>query len=218
MSDLRQRSSSLSDPQPISATSPPPQPPPPPPPLPLPQSVLSQALESSAHLANLLPTGTLLAFQLLTPIFTKNGSCDSATRPMTLILLILLALSCFLASFTDSVRSSDGQVRYGFVTLKGLWLFDGDSAGGGLTAALDLRKYKLTFVDVAHGLLSVLVFGSVALRDKNVVSCLYPEPGLEGEEVLDIVPIGIGVICSLLFVAFPTKRHGIGYPVTPHNA
>ncbi|KAH0988618.1 hypothetical protein GBA52_000101 [Prunus armeniaca] len=84
------------------------------------QRAISQTLTSTANLANLLPTGTLLAFQLLTPIFTSNGSCDSATRPMTLILLLLFALSCFVASLTDSVKASDGQVYYGLATTKGL--------------------------------------------------------------------------------------------------
>ncbi|CAA0841529.1 Protein of unknown function (DUF679 [Striga hermonthica] len=204
---LRRRTSSLSS----SVSSPPanlPSPPPPPA-----QSALSQALQSSAHLANLLPTGTLLAFQLLTPIFTNNGSCDPATRPMTLILLATLALSCFLASFTDSVKAADGRVYYGFATFKGLWLFDYvGAANSGL--ARDFGGYRLGFVDFVHAVLSVLVFGAVAVRDKNVVGCFYPRPGVEAREVLDIGPIGIGLVASLLFVVFPSRRHGIGYPVT----
>ncbi|KAH7832880.1 hypothetical protein Vadar_001021 [Vaccinium darrowii] len=184
------------------------QPPPPP------QSALSQSLTSIAHLANLLPTGTLLAFQLLTPIFTNNGSCDSATRPLTFLLLLLLAASCFLACFTDSFRSSDGQVYYGFATTEGMWLFDSQGASASGARIPDLSKFRLGFIDVVHALLSVLVFVAVALRDKNVLTCFYPRPDHETEEVLDIVPIGIGLISSLLFVMFPTRRHGIGYPVT----
>ncbi|KAK4438357.1 protein DMP3 [Sesamum alatum] len=203
MSDLRQRSSSISNiPPPTDNNL---NPPPPPRPS---QSMLSQALESSAHLANLLPTGTLLAFQLLTPVFTNNGTCDMVTRHMTLGLLFLLALSCFLASFTDSIRASDGQVYYGFATSGGMWLFDASGPPP------ELSKYRLRLVDFVHAVLSVLVFVAVTLRDKNVVSCLYPSPGHEAQEVLDIVPMGIGLISSLLFVIFPTKRHGIGYPIT----
>ena len=176
------------------------------------QRAISQTLTSTANLANLLPTGTLLAFQLLTPFFTNNGACDSATRPMTLILLALLALSCFLASFTDSVRSpTDGGVYYGLASFKGMYLFDcPDPAASGLA---DLSKFKMRFIDVVHAVLSVLVFISVALRDKNVLSCFYPTPKHETQEVLSIVPVGVGLICSLLFVVFPTRRHGIGYPV-----
>ncbi|CAK7357117.1 unnamed protein product [Dovyalis caffra] len=178
------------------------------------QRAISQTLTSTANLANLLPTGTLLAFQLLTPFFTNNGACDSATRPMTLILLAVLALSCFLASFTDSIKSpTDGGVYYGFATFKGMYLFDcPDPVGSGLP---DLSKFKMRFIDVVHAVLSVLVFVSVALRDKNVVSCFYAMPKQETQEVLNIGPVGIGLISSLLFVVFPTRRHGIGYPVTP---
>ncbi|KAK9214119.1 hypothetical protein WN944_006107 [Citrus x changshan-huyou] len=178
---------------------------------------LSQTLTSTANLANLLPTGTLLAFQLLTPIFTNNGSCDAATRLLTLLLLLLLAASCFLASFTDSVKSSSsGQVYYGFATFKGLFLFDYIQNPNASDHDLpDLNKYRIRFIDGVHAVLSVLVFAAVALRDKNVLSCFFPTPKHETQEVSDIVPVGIGLICSLLFVIFPTRRHGIGYPITP---
>lgn len=208
---LRQRSASSNQPSSADEV---PIPPPVPAPAP-PRSAISQALESSAHLANLLPTGTLLAFQLLTPAFTNGGSCDPTTRSLTIILLSVLAISCLLASFTDSFRTSDGLVHYGLATFKGLWLFDNPNYNADASSKLpDLSKYSLNFIDVIHAILSCLVFGVVALRDKNVVSCLYPTPGREAQEVLDIVPIGVGLICSLLFVIFPTRRHGIGFPVT----
>lgn len=181
------------------------------------QQRATQSLTSTvANLANLLPTGTLLAFQLLMPVFTQNGTCDYATGTMTFILLTILAFSCFLASFTDSVKGTDEQVYYGFVTSKGLWLFDcPDPSGKGLTPAkLSEKRFQRALRDWAHAILSVLVFGAVALRDKNVVQCFYPMPGKQTQEVLNILPIGIGIICSLCFTVFPTTRHGIGYPVT----
>lgn len=94
-----------------------------------------------------------------------------------------------------------------------MFLFDcPDPVGSGLS---DLSKLKLRFIDVVHAVLSVLVFVAVALRDKNVLSCFYAMPKHETQEVLDVIPVGIGLFCSLLFLAFPTRRHGIGYPVTP---
>lgn len=87
----------------------------------------------------------------------------------------------------------------------------------GQVGVLDLAKYKLRFIDWVHAVLSVLVFGVVALKDKNVVNCFYPMPSHEIQDVLDILPVGVGVVCSLLFIAFPTRRHGIGYPVTSGN-
>ncbi|KAB2046121.1 hypothetical protein ES319_D01G210700v1 [Gossypium barbadense] len=209
---LISKQTSQSEPPTISSTTESERPKPQPRPPTLSQRAISQTLASTANLANLLPTGTLLAFQLLVPTFTNNGSCDAATRSMTLLLLLLLALSCFLASFTDSVKSSDGQVYYGFATFKGMFLFDyPDSKESDLP---DLSKYRIKVMDGVHGVLSVLVFGVVALRDKNVLNCFYPTPKHETEEVLNIAPVGVGLICSLLFVVFPTRRHGIGYPVT----
>ncbi|KAJ6427739.1 hypothetical protein OIU84_023190 [Salix udensis] len=52
----------------------------------------------------------------------------------------------------------------------------------------------MRFVDVVHAVLSVVVFISVAMRDKNVSSCLYPVPEHETQEVLAILP----PICSWL--------------------
>ena len=68
-------------------------------------------------------------------------------------------------------------------------------------------------MDFVHSLLSMLVFGVVAIKDKNVASCFYPQPGQETKEILRILPLGVGVICSLLYVVFPTKRRGIGYSI-----
>jgi len=178
------------------------------------RSVLSRALTSTANLANLLPTGTLLAFNLLAPTFTNHGACDATTALLTRGLLAVLALSCVLASFTDSLRGPDGRVYYGVATLRGLWLVDYPP---GAPPPGDTARYRLALVDFLHAALSVAVFGVVAARDKNVVRCFYPAPPRETEEVLDILPLGVGVLCSLLFVAFPTRRHGIGYPVTSGN-
>ncbi|WVZ95540.1 hypothetical protein U9M48_041293 [Paspalum notatum var. saurae] len=179
-------------------------------------SALSQALTSTANLANLLPTGTLLAFNLLSPTFTNHGACDATTALLTRGLLALLALSCALASFTDSLRAPDGRVYYGVATPRGLWLLDYPP---GAPPPPDTARYRLAFIDFVHAALSLAVFGVVAARDKNVVGCfLGPNPGRETAEVLDILPLGVGVLCSLLFVAFPTRRHGIGYPVTNHSS
>ncbi|XP_050882595.1 protein DMP3 [Lathyrus oleraceus] len=175
---------------------------------------LSGALTGTANLAKLLPSGTLLAFQILIPVFTKNGACDSVTRILTLVLLLLLAFSCILACFTDTVTSSDGRrIYHGIATFKGLWLFDYSPVVG--ETLPDLTQYKISIMDFVHAFLSVLLFFAVALSDKNVLTCYYPKPGDETKEVLDIVPLGIGTLCSLLFIVFPTTRHGIGYPLIP---
>lgn len=45
------------------------------------QKAINQTFRSTAQLANLLPTGSVLAFQLLAPIFTNQGQCDVVSQP-----------------------------------------------------------------------------------------------------------------------------------------
>ncbi|MBA0694504.1 hypothetical protein Goari_004788 [Gossypium aridum] len=174
------------------------------------QTAISQTFQSTAHLANLLPTGTVLAFQLLSPIFTNQGNCDSTCRSMTAALLLLCGLSCLLSSFTDSFRDKDGNVCYGFATLNGMWVIDGSVSVAPEFAA----KYRFRSIDFIHAFMSMQVFAAVALFDQNVVTCFYPTPSARVQEILKALPVGIGVCCSMLFVVFPTTRHGIGFPLS----
>ncbi|KAL9355434.1 hypothetical protein Peur_053404 [Populus x canadensis] len=174
------------------------------------QKAISQTFKSTAHLANLLPTGTILAFQLLLPIFSNQGNCDSVSGSMTAGLVALCGLSCFLSSFTDSFRDKNGNVCYGFATFRGLWVIDGSATIPPEVAA----NYRLQFIDFMHALMSILVFAAIALFDQNVVDCFYPSPSTKAEEVLTALPVGIGVFTSMLFLVFPTRRHGIGFPLS----
>lgn len=174
------------------------------------QKATSQTFQSTAHLANHLPTGSVLAFQLLSPIVTDRGNCDSAGRVMTAVLVTLCGLSCFLLSFSDSFRDKKGNVCYGFATFQGLWVIDGSA---NLAPELN-ASYKLKFIDFLHAFMSVLVFVAIALFDTNVVNCFFPMPSHKNQEVLTGLPVGIGVISSMLFVVFPNHRHGIGFPLT----
>ncbi|KAK9049614.1 hypothetical protein SSX86_031417 [Deinandra increscens subsp. villosa] len=174
------------------------------------QKAITQTFQSTAHLANLLPTGSVLAFQLLSPIFTNQGACDPMSRGLTATLVTLCGLSCFLLSFTDSFKDRDGNVCYGFATTRGLCVIDGNTSLPPELAA----KYRLRFIDFMHAFMSIMVFAAVALFDQDVVNCFYPSPSDEIEELLTALPVGFGVVFSMLFVVFPTQRHGIGFPVT----
>ncbi|KAL4205110.1 hypothetical protein AMTRI_Chr01g135600 [Amborella trichopoda] len=174
------------------------------------QRAIDQTFKSTAHLANLLPTGTVLTFQLLAPVFTGPGECDQSARFLTAVLVVGCALSCYVLCFTDSFRTSNGRICYGVATKNGLWVIDGtvsEASDGG-------KEYKLRFVDFVHAFGSVLVFMTIALLNEDIVRCFYPSPSKEMAEMLTRVPVGIGVLCSMLFVAFPTKRHGIGFPLS----
>ncbi|BAT73686.1 hypothetical protein VIGAN_01120000 [Vigna angularis var. angularis] len=176
------------------------------------QRAISQTFQSTAHLANLLPTGTVLAFQLLSPIVTNQGNCDSVCKFMTATVVALCGASCFLQCFTDSFRNDKGNVCYGLATFKGLWVIDGSAT---LPPELG-AKFRLKFIDFMHAVMSILVFAAVALFDQNVVNCFFPSPSTEAREILTVLPVATGIFCSMLFVAFPTHRHGIGFPLSPN--
>ncbi|XP_004505628.1 protein DMP7-like [Cicer arietinum] len=175
------------------------------------QKTIRKTFKGTAYLANLLPTGTVLIFQTLSPALTHKGQCHTITsKIMTIGLLTFCSISCFLLSFTDSIRDERGKVRYGVATLNGIWVMDGSIKLQGEEA----NKYKLRFLDLFHACGSILVFGAIALFDQSVVTCLAPNPSEEAKELLAVVPIGIGILCSVLFLAFPTQRHGIGFPLS----
>jgi hypothetical protein len=159
------------------------------------QKAISSTFQSTAHLANLLPTGTVLAFQLLSPIFTNLGNCDPVSKSMTSALVTLCGASCFLLSFTDSFRDSKGNISYGLATFKGLWVIDGSTKLPPQVAA----KYRIQFIDFMHAVMSILVFAAIALFDQNVVNCFFPEPSKEIQEVLTALPVGIGVFLQHAF-------------------
>ncbi|XP_057958750.1 protein DMP7-like [Malania oleifera] len=172
--------------------------------------VIRKTFKGTATLANLLPTGSVLIFQFCSPVLSHQGRCNTANKVATSALLLFCASSCFLLSFTDSFRDEKGKVRYGFATFRGIRVLDGLATLPPEVAA----NYRVRFVDVLHGFLSIMVFAAVAMIDQNVVNCFFPVPAAEAKKLLVAVPAGVGVICSLLFLAIPSKRHGVGFPLS----
>ncbi|PAN05765.1 hypothetical protein PAHAL_1G195600 [Panicum hallii] len=175
-------------------------------------TVVSKALSSTADLAKHLPTGAVLAFEMLSPSFTADGTCNAANRALTGCLIGACALCCFALCFTDSYRdAATGALWYGFVTPSGRLL--PVEGGGGSTPPPRDERYRLTARDVLHGLLSFTVFLAVAMVDRNVVACFYPVESASTRQLLAAVPVAAGAAGSFLFAMFPSTRRGIGFPV-----
>lgn len=164
------------------------------------------ALTGVGNLIKLLPTGTVFLFQFLNPVLTNNGQCHTlANKYLSAILIAVSAFSCCFSSFTDSYTGSDGQTHYGIATTKGLW----PSTNSG---SVDLSAYKLRVGDFVHAFFSLVVFAVVSLLDSNTVRCFYPAFESTEKVLLMVLPPVIGTIAGTVFVVFPNKRHGIGYP------
>ncbi|XP_058096457.1 protein DMP9-like [Magnolia sinica] len=167
---------------------------------------VQKTLSKTSMLVNFLPTGTLLTFEMLLPSVSGNGECSPVSTMMIHVLLGLCTLSCFFFHFTDSFRTPDGKVYYGFVTPKGLTLF---KSGLGVDVPKDDR-FRVGFVDFVHAAMSVMVFVAIAFSDHRVTDCLFPGHVKEMDEVMESFPLMVGVVCSSLFLVFPNTRYGIG--------
>lgn len=169
-------------------------------------SGVQKTLSKTSLLANFLPTGTLLTFEMVLPSVYANGECSPVTTHMIYSLLGLCTLSCFFFHFTDSFRGPDGKVYYGFVTPNGLAVF---KAGLGVEVPRD-ERFKVGLSDFVHAVMSVLVFVAIALSDHRITGCVFPGHAAELDEVMQSFPLMVGIICSGLFLVFPTTRYGIG--------
>ncbi|XP_065863496.1 protein DMP2-like [Euphorbia lathyris] len=169
-------------------------------------SMKEKTFTGIGNLLKLLPTGTVFIFQFLNPVLTNNGHCTTVHKYLSGILIGLCGFSCAFSTFTDSYVGSDGKVHYGIATKKGLW--PGSNGGG----SVDMSSYKLKFGDFVHSFLTVVVFAVVSLLDSNTVQCFYPSFESTEKTLLMVLPPVIGAISGTVFMIFPNRRHGIGYP------
>ncbi|BBN11473.1 hypothetical protein MPTK1_5g12180 [Marchantia polymorpha subsp. ruderalis] len=170
---------------------------------------LNNVTNGISNLANLLPTGTFLAFTTIAPIITDNGTCDQPSELwLSVAATIFFAAFCFFSCFTDSFVASDGKVYLGVVTFFGLWT---PQLPTGLQPT-DQGAYRLKFSDIVYAFLSLAVFTACALMTPNIRSCLFPELSAT---VVQTVPAVVSFVVSAVFTLFPSKRHGIGFPVSP---
>ncbi|XP_021864073.1 protein DMP7 [Spinacia oleracea] len=175
------------------------------------QKAIRKTFKGTSHLSSLLPSGSVLIFEMFSPILTNQGQCVTfQAQLITLCLITFVSLSCILMCFTDSIRDERGKVRYGIATFRGIWIVDGSVKLSPEEAA----KYRIGVIDFLHALMGVLVFMAVAFLDQNVVKCLFPLPSQETKERLVMFPIGVGVVCGFLFICFPSKRNSVVSPLS----
>ncbi|XP_021859758.2 protein DMP7-like [Spinacia oleracea] len=176
------------------------------------QKAIRKTLKGTSHLSSLLPSGSILIFEMFSPILTNQGQCVTfQAQVMTLCLITLVSLSCILMCFTDSIRDERGKVRYGIATFRGIWIVDGSVK----LSSEEAVKYRIGVIDFLHAFMGLLVFMAVALLDQNVVKCLFPLPSQQTKErVLVMFPIGVAVVCGFLFICFPTKRNTLVSPLS----
>uniref|UniRef100_A0A0E0JJ21 Uncharacterized protein n=1 Tax=Oryza punctata TaxID=4537 RepID=A0A0E0JJ21_ORYPU len=191
-----------------------------------------KVLSASANLAQLLPTGSVMAYQALSPSFNNHGECYTSNWWLTVSLVTFLTVFCIFFAFTDSITHK-GKVYYGVAMRGGLKIFNieaGDNIPdrkGKLKKELEepekelsdeqkkvwrkLKKRRLHWLDGVHAFFTAVVFLSVAFSDVGLQKCLFPKAGHDTMELLKNMPLGMSFLSSFVFMIFPTKRHGIGF-------
>ncbi|XP_057793492.1 protein DMP7-like [Salvia miltiorrhiza] len=166
--------------------------------------VVNTILSGTARLNVLLPTATILAFSIFAPLLTNDGKCTTSDRWLMGCFLALSGTSCVFFSLTDSFRTSSGRLYYGVATLHSIRNF-----GGGRARPRLPPEYRLRWSDVYHASLSLVAFLTFALLHNDVLSCYQM---VLARKFINTFPLVVGFVISLLFVLFPSKRRGIGYP------
>lgn len=175
------------------------------------KTVTDKVMASTANLAQLLPTGTVLAYQALSPSFTNHGECNAANKWLTAVLVGVLAGLSLFFSFTDSVVGQDGKLYYGVATRRGLNVFN-MSREEEEAKKLSHSELRLRPLDFVHSFFTAMVFLTVAFSDVGLQNCFFGQhPGGNTKELLKNLPLGMAFLSSFVFLIFPTKRKGIGY-------
>ncbi|KAL6627897.1 hypothetical protein ACP70R_031623 [Stipagrostis hirtigluma subsp. patula] len=181
----------------------------------VPATVTDKVMSSTANLAQLLPTGTVLAYQALSPSFTNHGACLPSNRWLTAALVAVLSALCVFFSFTDSVVGRDRRLYYGVATPRGFNVFNFSGEEEQREWALGaLRRLRIRPLDYVHAFLTAAVFLAMAFSDDGLQRCFFPDAGGNTRELLKNLPLGMAFLASFVFMVFPTKRKGIGYSDT----
>ncbi|GFP81329.1 hypothetical protein PHJA_000276200 [Phtheirospermum japonicum] len=171
--------------------------------------IVNTILSNIARLNVHLPIATILVFTNFAPFLTNSGKCTTLDRWLMGGFTGFLAASCVFVSITDSFRTATGGLYYGVATFHGIWKF-----GGGRARPCVLSDYKLRWGDLFYASLSLIVFLVFVLVQNDVLSCydvVLPR------KFINLAPLVIGFVVSLLFVLFPSSRRGIGHPFLLHT-
>ncbi|XP_062208426.1 protein DMP10-like [Phragmites australis] len=184
-----------------------------------PGTVTDKVMSSASNLAQLLPTGTVLAYQALSPSFTNHGTCLPSNKWLTAAMVTILAALSLFFSFTDSIVGRDRKLYYGVATLHGFNVFNFSGEEEKREWALgELQRLRLRPLDYVHAFFTAVVFLTVAFSDAGLQRCFFPSASPNTKELLTNLPLGMAFLSSFLFMIFPSKRKGIGYnDTTPYQ-
>ncbi|KAF7081341.1 hypothetical protein CFC21_085294 [Triticum aestivum] len=173
---------------------------------------MDRVMSSVTNLAQLLPTGTVLAYQALSPSFTNHGKCEASNQWLTVALVAILVVMCLFFSFTDSLVGRDGKLYYGVAAPRGFNVFNFPGEDENREWDRDeLWSLRLRPLDFVHSFFAAVVFLTVVFSDVGLQNCFFPDANRNTQELLKNLPLGMAFLSTFVFTIFPTKRKGIGF-------
>ncbi|CAN6197947.1 unnamed protein product [Urochloa humidicola] len=176
-----------------------------------------KVLSVSANLAKLLPSGAVLVYQTLSASFTNQGSCNTANKWLSALLVGFLTAACIFLTFTDSIFYKN-KIYYGVALPRRLKIFAlSPREEKQLLRELkkDLVERRLKTLDWVHAFFTAIVFLSIAMGDVGLQKCFFPDLDSDQmknvKELLRNAPLGLALLSSFVFMIFPTTRHGVGF-------
>ncbi|CAL4976207.1 unnamed protein product [Urochloa decumbens] len=162
-----------------------------------------KVMPSAANLAQLLPTGTVLAYQALSPSFTNHGTCHPANKWLTGALVTVLAAFSLFSSFTDSIVGGDVKLYYGVAMPHGFNVFNFSREEEEREWALgELWKLRFRPLDCVHAIFAAVVFLAVAFSDAELQTCFFPDASDNTSELVKNLPLGMAFLSNFVYLIF----------------
>ncbi|PUZ36320.1 hypothetical protein GQ55_9G028800 [Panicum hallii var. hallii] len=172
-------------------------------------------LSASANLLQLLPTGSVMVFQTLSPSLTNQGECHPSNWWLSLGLVLFLTFFCFFSSFTDSFFY-DRKLYYGMATPWRLFLFNLNLSHRERKQFANLHRdeleeLRLRWDDYLHAVVTAVVFVALAFSDIGIQNCFFPHAGFDAKQWLKNMPLVVATLSSLLLMLCQTRRNNVDF-------
>ncbi|XP_059067407.1 protein DMP2-like [Cryptomeria japonica] len=186
-------------------------------------------LSIASKLSKALPTGILFVLQALSNLINNNGESRTAAYlrnrspssalhqsipyevwfgyPPSVRHLRIFGSTCYALIPKDKRNASTGKVHCGISTINGIATCNKVKLG-------KKSDYRLKVNDLMHAAVALVVFTVMALTNQNIVQCLYPSAQSNINKVLQVVPIVVIGVSSVIVGLVPSKLNGITSPVT----
>ncbi|GFR47316.1 hypothetical protein Agub_g9004 [Astrephomene gubernaculifera] len=178
-------------------------------------------MDAITRVSYYFPTHTLTIFQILSNLVINDSSfCQDQERSLVIAMLVLFALACFFASFTDTYTALNGQKFWVLMMpFYGPLCF---SLPTGEDKDRMYDHYYLKVRDYVHALLSTAAFVLIVLFTNPVCMCIFPSGVKDGTSQFDAaivrtVPVVVALLIGLITMCLGPPRQMLGFQNVPET-